>query len=124
MYQQLTLKPIGFPILDDLRLALLSQRRRNDWNASVSNAVCVFIDQKMARRNGAITASSQNIQFIRTDCYGKTVVHYDGGTFDIMVEATRTNRGIVIEVVGVSHTNPFQIGIVAIVGERAIFEEK
>lgn len=123
MYLQLTDTPLGFPILDDLRLALLAQRRQNEWRASVCEAVCAFIDQKMARRKVGITATAQNIQFFRTDRFGKTTICYCGGTFDIAIEVDKTNSGLVLEVIGVSHTNPFQIGFVAIVGERAVYGE-
>ncbi len=122
MYQQLTDVPTGFPILDDLRLALLTQRVINEWRDGVCKAVCAFIDQKMVRRD-AFTASAENIKYFHVDCYGKTTVHYDAGTFDLVFKAVRTNDGIVLEVVGVAHTNPFQIGIVALVGERVIYRE-
>lgn len=123
MYQQLTLTPIGFPLLDDLCLALLTQQRCNIWRSSVCDAVCAFVNKKLAGRKETFKASPENIKYFHVDCYGKAIVHYDGGTFDLVFTATKTRRGVVLEVIGVAHTNPFVIGIVATVGERAIYEE-
>ena len=121
MYQRLTLVPTGFPLIDDLRIALLTQQEVNHRRTLVNGAVCTFVGQKLQSRG--IIAKETNIQFLKTDRHGKTTVCYQGGTFDIHIDVTVTKEGTVLEVVGVSHLNLFLTGLVAQVGERAIYAE-
>ena len=115
MYQRLSLVPIGFPILDDLRLQLLVQKEANRRRVVAIEKILAFMEKPLEARG--LKPQESCVTFQSVDRFGTQTYTYFGGTFNLEFEVMFRGSASKPVVVGVEHIAPEYLGIVALISK-------
>lgn len=105
----------GFPILEHLRVELVTQQWKNQLDESAREVTLALLSSKLKYRG--ITPDRACIEITKYGRDGTRELVYHGGFFELTVEVTPHRTAPTIEVVGVEHVT-IKFGIIATLGER------